>query len=229
MQKTFEQGKDEIASLCRYFTTNRDAFHAPGVKEADVCQSLIEPFFEALGWDVRNAAQVAPQYREVIPQESLDVEGEQKKAPDYAFRVGPPLNFFVEAKKCAVDINTDPGARLSDSPLRLERRAERVDPDQFRAICRLRLHASARARRQGEPCSHPPLSGIHGICRPLARIVGHLFAQAVWSGAFDKYAGVQESPSTAHRSGRGVSEGNRGLAGRAGPEHRPAEQGPFFG
>ena len=56
MSKTFEQGKDEVAKLCQYFATNLQSFHAPGVKEEHVRQSLIDPFFEALGWDVRNAA-----------------------------------------------------------------------------------------------------------------------------------------------------------------------------
>ena len=86
MSKTFDQGKDEVVNLCRYFETNRQAFLAAGVKEAHVRQNLIDPFFEALGWDVRNTAMVAPQYREVIPEDSVDVEGQQK-APDYAFRV----------------------------------------------------------------------------------------------------------------------------------------------
>ncbi|MBU2496138.1 MAG: type IV restriction endonuclease, partial [Candidatus Omnitrophica bacterium] len=81
MSKTFAQGKDEIAKLCQYFTTNRRSFLAPGVKEAHVRQSLIDPFFAALGWDLRNTAMVAPQYREVITEDSLDVEGHQK-APD---------------------------------------------------------------------------------------------------------------------------------------------------
>jgi hypothetical protein len=89
MSKTFDQGKDEVARLCRYFANNRQAFLAPGVKEAHIRQSLIDPFFEALGWDMRNAAMAAPQYREVITEDSLDVEGQQK-APDYTFRVGEP-------------------------------------------------------------------------------------------------------------------------------------------
>jgi len=87
MNKTFDQAKDEITKLCRYFETNRQAFLAPGVKEAHVRQSLIDPLFEALGWDVRNTARIAPQYREVVPEDSLEVEGQQK-APDYSFRVG---------------------------------------------------------------------------------------------------------------------------------------------
>ena len=56
MSKTFDQGKEEVAKLCQHFTTNRQAFLAPGVKEAHIRQMLIDPFFEALGWDVRSAA-----------------------------------------------------------------------------------------------------------------------------------------------------------------------------
>ena len=108
MSKTFDQGKDEVAKLCRYFATNKEAFFAPGVKEAHVRQSLIDPFFEALGWDVGNTGMTAPQYREVIPEDSLDVEGQQK-APDYTFRVGTLPKFYAEAKKCGVNIGADPG------------------------------------------------------------------------------------------------------------------------
>ena len=71
MSKTFDQGKEEIVKLCQYFVTNRQAFLAPGVKEAHVRQTLIDPFFAALGWDVRNSAMIAPQYREVIPEWQL--------------------------------------------------------------------------------------------------------------------------------------------------------------
>ncbi len=107
MSKTFEQGRDEIAAVCKYFATNTAAFIAPGVKEAHIRQNLIDPLFEALGWDVRNVARVAPQYREVIPEDSLDVEGQQR-APDYTFRVGPLPKFYAEAKKCGVNIQADP-------------------------------------------------------------------------------------------------------------------------
>jgi predicted type IV restriction endonuclease len=105
--KTIGQGKEAVTKLCRYFTTNRQAFLAPGVKEAHIRQSLIDPLFEALGWDVGNKAMTAPQYREVIPEDSLDVEGQQK-APDYTFRVGSLPKFYAEAKKCGVNIGADP-------------------------------------------------------------------------------------------------------------------------
>ncbi len=103
-----EQGKEEVAGLCRYFATNHQAFLAPSVKEGHVRQSLIDPLFEALGRDVHNKARTAPQYQEVIPEGSLDVQGQQK-APDYTFRVGALPKFYAEAKKCGVNISADPG------------------------------------------------------------------------------------------------------------------------
>ncbi|HNN12964.1 MAG TPA: N-6 DNA methylase [Anaerolineales bacterium] len=45
-------------------------------------------------------------YKDVIHEDSLEIEGENK-APDYAFRIGGQRKFFVEAKKPAVKIETD--------------------------------------------------------------------------------------------------------------------------
>lgn len=49
----------------------------------------------------------APQFREVVPEDRLDVEGHQK-APDYTFRVGTLAKFYAEAKECTVNIAADP-------------------------------------------------------------------------------------------------------------------------
>ena len=60
MSALIDQGKEQVTKLCQYFTINRQAFLAPGVKEAHIRQSLIDPFFEALGWDVGNKSMTAP-------------------------------------------------------------------------------------------------------------------------------------------------------------------------
>jgi SAM-dependent methyltransferase len=104
----YNSSLDLIARLVKQFHTNRAAYHAPEYKEADARQELIDPLFVALGWDVHNEQHNAPQYREVIPEKSLDVEG-QKKAPDYAFRQYTTTRFFVEAKKPGVAIKTAAG------------------------------------------------------------------------------------------------------------------------
>ncbi len=195
MSKTFEQGRDEIIRLCRYFATNRQSLLAPGVKEAHVRQMLIDPFFEALGWDVRNEARVAPQYREVVVEDSLDVEGEQK-APDYAFRVGTLVKFYAEAKKCGVNIKGDPvpafqlrrygwSARVALSLLtdfeELSVYDCTIEPDE--------RDAAGRARTQYYRCEEYP-----DRWRELWDVFSR---EAVWSGAFDQYAASKRKRGTA--------------------------------
>jgi hypothetical protein len=90
----------------RQFAINRDAYHAPAYKEAHARQEFIDPLFAALGWDVHNSQRLAPDYREVVIEDSVDIEG-QKKAPDYVFRVGRERKFFAEAKKPGVDLKKD--------------------------------------------------------------------------------------------------------------------------
>jgi hypothetical protein len=98
---------DLIAMLVKQFHTNRAAYHAAEYREAHARQDLIDPLFIALGWDVHNEERAAPQYREVILEDSLEVEGEDAhKAPDYAFRIGETRKFFAEAKKPGVAIRT---------------------------------------------------------------------------------------------------------------------------
>jgi len=108
MPITLDGSKDEIARLVRHFATNLAQYRAPGYKEANARQEFIDPLFAALGWDVSNIQHAAPDYREVVVEPSLDVEGHQK-APDYAFRIGREAKFYVEAKKPGVDLKVDPG------------------------------------------------------------------------------------------------------------------------
>ncbi|MGO8703262.1 MAG: Eco57I restriction-modification methylase domain-containing protein [Candidatus Brocadiia bacterium] len=110
--KSFQEGKDQIAVVCAYYKTNRDAFFAQKMKEATVRKDLIDRFLQALGWDVWNEERAAPQFCEVLYEESLDAEGHNKK-PDYTFclRSNKP-HFYAEAKKCSVNINEDPAPAL---------------------------------------------------------------------------------------------------------------------
>jgi hypothetical protein len=103
---TVEQSKDAVAQLVKLFAANREQYRAPAYKEAHARQDFIDPLFVALGWDVRNEQRAAPDYREVIFEDSLEIEG-QKKAPDYVFRVGRERKFFTEAKKPGVDLKND--------------------------------------------------------------------------------------------------------------------------
>jgi hypothetical protein len=95
-----------ILDLVQRFSDSRDEYRSGHYNEAQLRREFLDPFFTALGWDLTNQQGYAPQYREVIQEASLTIEG-QTKAPDYAFRIGEATKFFVEAKKPAVNIQYD--------------------------------------------------------------------------------------------------------------------------
>lgn len=95
-----------IVDLVHLFEQNRDQYRNPAFSEAAARLQLIDPFFDALGWDMYNKAGHAEQYKEVIHEDKVKV-GSATKAPDYSFRIGKERKFFVEAKKPAVDISHD--------------------------------------------------------------------------------------------------------------------------
>ena len=226
MGKTFEQGKDAVSKLCQNFATNREAFLAPGVKEAHVRQTLIDPFFECLGWDVRNAAMAAPQYREVVPEDSLDVEGQQK-APDYAFRVGTLPRFYAEAKRCNVNIGADPGPAYQ---LRRYGWSAKVPLSVLTNFDELGVYDCTLRPRPTDKASHARIQHFRFDEYPdrWREAVGRVFTRGGLVRRFRPVRGV-EAEARHVGSGRGVSQGDRGLAGHACPEYRPTEQGTFFG
>ncbi|HLP89942.1 MAG TPA: N-6 DNA methylase [Nostocaceae cyanobacterium] len=95
----------QIIQLVESFQEQIDLYHTGGLNEAQNRIQFINPFFEALGWDVNNQKQIPSIYQEVIHEESLKISNASTaKAPDYTFRIGGVRKFFVEAKKPAVNI-----------------------------------------------------------------------------------------------------------------------------
>ena len=185
MSISFDQSKDEIAKLCHYFEVNRKSFLASGVKEAHVRQSLIDPFFETLGWDVRNSSRIAPQYREVVPEDSLDVEGHQK-APDYTFRVGTLPKFYAEAKKCGINISADPGPAYQ---LRRYAFSAKLALSILTDFEELGVYECSSRPRPSDKSSHSRIQYFHFEEYPDKwREIWDIFSrEAVWSGSFDQY------------------------------------------
>jgi hypothetical protein len=185
MTFTFEQSKDEIASLVKHFSSNRDQYHAPAYKEAHARQEFIDPLFQALNWDVQNRGHVAPDYREVIVEESLDVEG-GRKTPDYAFRIGRECKFFAEAKRPGVNLKVDvsPAYQLrryawsAKLPLSIL-----TDFDEFAVYdCRVRPAAGDKAS----------VARFHYLAfteyPDRWREIWDVFSRdAVWAGSFDQF------------------------------------------
>lgn len=97
---------ESIKQLVQRFEEHRETYRSGKYNETHLRREFLDPFFEALGWDVFNKQGYAEMYKDVIHEDSLEIEGENK-APDYAFRIGGQRKFFLEAKKPAVRIETD--------------------------------------------------------------------------------------------------------------------------
>ena len=93
----------QISNLVERFERNIEAYRSPAYNETQLRSEFIDPFFEALGWDVANKAGYAEQYKDVIHEDAIKVAG-ATKAPDYCFRVGGARKFFLETKKPSIDI-----------------------------------------------------------------------------------------------------------------------------
>jgi hypothetical protein len=103
----------QISNLIERFERNIEAYHSPAYNETQLRREFIDPFFEALGWDVANKAGYAEQYKDVIHEDAIKIAG-ATKAPDYCFRIGGVRKFFLETKKPSVDIKgqTSPAYQL---------------------------------------------------------------------------------------------------------------------
>lgn len=98
---------DIIQTLVKRFDDNLAFYKSKKYNEAQLRQEFLDPFFEALGWDVYNKKDYAPRYREVIVEKPISFQGSQSsKTPDYTFRLGEDPKFFVEAKRPSENLET---------------------------------------------------------------------------------------------------------------------------
>lgn len=186
MPLTFEQSQTAIARLVKHFATNQAQYRAPAYKEAQARQEFIDPFFAALNWDVYNAQHAAPDYREVVFEDSLEIEG-QRKAPDYVFRVGQKRMFFVEAKKPGVDLKN------ASAPAYQLRRYAWSAKLPLSLLTDFEELAVYDCRQRPAEKDKPTLGRINYLpCAEYAdrwREVWDVFSrEAVWGGSFDHYA-----------------------------------------
>ena len=109
MTQSIEPAKRIIGERVQVFARNLDQYRGADYKEAQLRREFLDPFFEALGWDVTNKQGWSEQYKEVVNEDALKIAG-ATKAPDYSFRIGGVRKFFAEAKKPALALKTDASA-----------------------------------------------------------------------------------------------------------------------
>ncbi|MDH5716960.1 MAG: N-6 DNA methylase [Spirochaetia bacterium] len=96
----------DVTRLIENFQTHFSDYKKNTYNEARLRKEYLDPFFEALGWDMANKQGHHEAYKEVIHEDSVKVGGSMK-APDYSFRIGGVRKFFLEAKKPSVFIKEE--------------------------------------------------------------------------------------------------------------------------
>ena len=97
-----------IKQLIEKYQSDRDYYLTNKYNETLLRSDFLDPFFELLGWDIKNNAGKPTNEREVILEEALKANAsENSKKPDYTFRLFSERKFFLEAKKPFVKIETD--------------------------------------------------------------------------------------------------------------------------
>lgn len=99
----------EVLDLVERYERNRRDYESDIYNETQLRREFLDPFLKALGWDVDNTAGYAEAYKDVIHEDAIRIEG-SPKAPDYSFRIGGTRKFFVEAKRPALRVQSDPAS-----------------------------------------------------------------------------------------------------------------------
>ena len=100
-----EEKQQALISLKDKFEENIKQYQTALYDEANTRTDFIDELFKLLDWDINNKQGYAEQWREVVREDKVRIQGGQK-APDYSFRIGGTRQFFVEAKKPSVNVKS---------------------------------------------------------------------------------------------------------------------------
>ncbi|MDR2952594.1 MAG: hypothetical protein LBU82_05050, partial [Treponema sp.] len=99
---------EQLESLVSRFSANIAEYKNAQYDESNTRTDFIDKFFTLLDWDVSNNQGFSENYREVVREDKVKIDGSHQtaglQAPDYSFRIGGIRKFFVEAKKPSVNI-----------------------------------------------------------------------------------------------------------------------------
>src|SRR5687767_14405901 len=103
------KAREAIKQLVNEFAGSKAVFKDPRkFDEAKVRAGFIDPFFEALGWAVKEGQRRVGKSREVIVEDRAGQGLRQR--PDYGFYINGELKFYVEAKAPSKDFASDVSA-----------------------------------------------------------------------------------------------------------------------
>ncbi|HEV2913277.1 MAG TPA: N-6 DNA methylase [Pyrinomonadaceae bacterium] len=181
-----------ISDLVESFNSKADEFNNSSYKEARLRIDFIDPFFEALGWDMRNEKRRGEIYREVVYEDSLKI-GKSPKAPDYSFRVGNERKFFVETKPPSTNLQV-----LRSSSYQLRRYAWSANLP-LSILTNFREFAVYDGRVEPKESDEPFVARIfycthNEYILQWDKIAGIFSREAAFDGTYDAYAWSLKAP-----------------------------------
>jgi type I restriction-modification system DNA methylase subunit len=106
--QTKEESFEQLKVLVTAFKKEYSIYKTPKYSEAQLRIDFLNPLLKTFGWDVDNEKTKSQFLRDVIQEESIEVEQDDsltKKNPDYTLRVQGTRKLFIEAKKVSIDLN----------------------------------------------------------------------------------------------------------------------------
>ena len=175
-----------VLDLVQRFDSHATHYRSAEYKEDQLRQEFLNPFFEALGWDMANREGYAPAYREVIHEDAIKIGG-NTKAPDYCFRIGGTRKYFLEAKKPAVALKNNP-----DAAYQLRRYAWSAKLP-VSVLTNFAEFAVYECRKKPAPTDKAAVARVHyfthaDYAEKWDEVAGVFSKDAILKGSFDKYA-----------------------------------------
>ena len=173
-----------VLDLVEHFRRNADDLRSNRYNETELRREFLDPFFEALGWDVNNSLRYSETYKDVVHEPTRETD---QGIPDYCFRVGGTPKFYLEAKK--------PSVRLKDNPepaLQLRRYAwsSKLPLSILSNFDELAIYDCRTAPKQSDRASAGRISyyTFDEYPQKWEEIVSRFSKEAVLQGSFDRFA-----------------------------------------
>lgn len=107
---TKEECFEQLKALLNAFEKEYIIYKTPKYSEAQLRIDFLNPLLKTFGWDVDNEQGKSQFLRNIIQEESIDVDDEDvitKRNPDYTLRIQGIRKVFIEAKKVSIDLSKD--------------------------------------------------------------------------------------------------------------------------
>ena len=102
--------REQIFELVKTYKENYLQFQQATYNETQLRVDFVNRFFKILGWDIDNERGLPQHLREVTHEATVVVEeagAHRSKKPDYSFKVGSEVLYFLETKKPAINLTSD--------------------------------------------------------------------------------------------------------------------------